>query len=92
MLFKRVAMIADSGGGIGEGAAKKLNELGGSVVIIDDDQAKIDLVVKAQPTGKISSPKDIAPVAVFFASDDTSYVTGQTFYFCRCKSLFAKIA
>jgi NAD(P)-dependent dehydrogenase (short-subunit alcohol dehydrogenase family) len=85
-------MIAGSGGGIGEGAAKKLNELGGSVVIIDDDQAKIDLVVKAQPTGKISSPKDIAPVVAFFTSDDTSCVTGQTFYFCRCKSLFANIA
>lgn len=46
MLFKRVAMIAGSGGGIGEGAAKKLNELGGSVVIIDNDRAKVDRVVQ----------------------------------------------
>lgn len=49
-------------------------------------------LLEAQPTGKISSPKDISPVVTFFASDDTSYVTGQTFYFCRCKSLFANIA
>ena len=43
---KRVAMITGSGGGIGEGVAKKLSELGVKVVINDVDQAKVDRVVQ----------------------------------------------
>ena len=46
MLFKRVATITGSGGGSGEGVAKKLSELGGSVVINDVDQAKVDRMVQ----------------------------------------------
>lgn len=30
------------------------------------------------PLGRIGEPKDIAPAAVFFASDDSSWVTGET--------------
>ena len=37
--------------------------------------------VEAQtPLGRIGQPKDIAPAAVFLASDDSSWITGETFY------------
>lgn len=37
--------------------------------------------VEAQtPLGRIGQPQDIAPAAVFLASDDSSWITGETFY------------
>ncbi len=37
--------------------------------------------VEAQtPLGRIGRPADIAPAAVFLASDDSSWITGETFY------------
>ena len=32
------------------------------------------------PLGRIGQPKDIAPTVVFLASDDSSWITGETFY------------
>lgn len=32
------------------------------------------------PLGRIGQPKDIAPAVVFLASDDASWITGETFY------------
>jgi 3-oxoacyl-[acyl-carrier protein] reductase len=32
------------------------------------------------PLGRIGQPKDIAPVAVFLASDDSAWITGETIY------------
>jgi NAD(P)-dependent dehydrogenase (short-subunit alcohol dehydrogenase family) len=42
---------------------------------------------KSQPTGKIGSPQDVAFGAVFFASDEASFITGQILYVCGGKSL-----
>ncbi len=37
--------------------------------------------IEAQtPLGRIGQPKDIAPVAVFLASDDSAWITGETIY------------
>ncbi|HZZ70884.1 MAG TPA: glucose 1-dehydrogenase [Pirellulales bacterium] len=37
--------------------------------------------VEAQtPLGRIGQPKDIAPAVVFLASDDASWITGESFY------------
>ena len=37
--------------------------------------------IEAQtPLGRIGRPDDIAPVAVFLASDDSKWVTGETLY------------
>ncbi|MEO7300584.1 MAG: glucose 1-dehydrogenase [Verrucomicrobiota bacterium] len=37
--------------------------------------------VEAQtPLGRIGQPQDIAPAVVFFASDDASWITGETLY------------
>lgn len=32
------------------------------------------------PLGRIGKPADIAPAVVFLASDDSSWITGETFY------------
>jgi 3-oxoacyl-[acyl-carrier protein] reductase len=32
------------------------------------------------PLGRIGQPQDIAPAAVFFASDDSAWITGETLY------------
>jgi 3-oxoacyl-[acyl-carrier protein] reductase len=32
------------------------------------------------PLGRLGQPKDIAPVAVFLASDDSAWITGETIY------------
>jgi 3-oxoacyl-[acyl-carrier protein] reductase len=37
--------------------------------------------IEAQtPLGRIGQPQDIAPAAVFFASPDSSWITGETLY------------
>jgi 2-hydroxycyclohexanecarboxyl-CoA dehydrogenase len=35
-------------------------------------------LARAIPLGRIAEPGDIAPAVAFFASDDASYITGQT--------------
>ena len=37
-------------------------------------------VERQTPLGRIGRPSDIAPAAVFFASDDASWITGETLY------------
>jgi len=32
------------------------------------------------PLGRIGQPQDIAPAAVFFASDESSWITGETLF------------
>jgi 2-keto-3-deoxy-L-fuconate dehydrogenase len=32
-----------------------------------------------QPTGRLAVPDDIAPLVVFLASDESAFVTGQTY-------------
>ena len=41
------------------------------------DQAKESLITKI-PLGRIGSPSDIAASALFLASDEAGYITGQT--------------
>jgi len=37
--------------------------------------------IEAQtPLGRIGKPKDIAPAAVYLASDDSGWITGETLY------------
>ncbi len=43
------------------------------------DQGDFRKTFEAQtPLGRVGEPKDIAPAAVFFASDDSSWITGET--------------
>ena len=46
-------------------------------------------LVKTIPARRIGTPEDIGNAAVFLASDESSYVTGQTLYVCGGRSLGA---
>ena len=49
------------------------------VVSAGFDQGDFRKTFEAQtPLGRVGEPKDIAPAAVFFASDDSSWMTGET--------------
>ena len=49
------------------------------VVSAGFDQGDFRKTFEAQtPLGRVGEPKDIAPAAVFFASDDSSWITGET--------------
>ncbi len=44
-------------------------------------------LIAMQPTGRVGKPEDIANGVLFFASDASSYVTGQTVHICGGKSV-----
>ena len=44
------------------------------------DRAAMARVMSRTPMGRVGEPSEIAAIAVFLASDDSSYVTGQTIY------------
>jgi len=44
------------------------------------DEAAKNRVLSRTPLGRIGDPEEIASIAAFLASDDASYVTGQTIY------------
>ncbi|MDX9786133.1 MAG: 3-oxoacyl-ACP reductase FabG [Desulfobacterales bacterium] len=46
-------------------------------------------LLKKQPTGTFGEPDDIANAVMFFADDKASFVTGQVFYVCGGRSLYA---
>lgn len=45
-----------------------------------NDQEAMRRVLSRTPMGRIGEPEEIASVAAFLASDDASYLTGQTIY------------
>ena len=47
--------------------------------VIDDADATAKILSRT-PIGRIGNPAEIAAIAVFLASDESSYVTGQTIY------------
>lgn len=47
--------------------------------VMSDDKARRTILSRT-PMGRIGDPKEIAAVAVFLASDEASYITGQTVY------------
>jgi NAD(P)-dependent dehydrogenase (short-subunit alcohol dehydrogenase family) len=44
------------------------------------DQAAKQRLLSRTPLGRIGEPQEIAAIAAFLASEDSSYVTGQTIY------------
>lgn len=44
----------------------------------DPDQARKDFIAR-QPMGRLGEAREIAPIIVFLASDESSYATGQSF-------------
>jgi NAD(P)-dependent dehydrogenase (short-subunit alcohol dehydrogenase family) len=44
------------------------------------DKAAMNKILSRTPMGRVGEPDEIAKVAVFLASEDSSYITGQTIY------------
>ena len=53
------------------------------------DPVEREAVERHIPMGRSGTPEEIAAVVAFLASDDASYVTGQTLFACGGLSLFA---
>ena len=47
---------------------------------VADDPSKMARVMARTPMGRLGEPSEIAAIAAFLASDEASYVTGQTIY------------
>jgi NAD(P)-dependent dehydrogenase (short-subunit alcohol dehydrogenase family) len=62
--------------GIGPGTI--LTELAKQAVLTDD--AARSKILSRTPLGRCGEPEEVAAVAAFLASDDASYLTGQTIY------------
>jgi len=52
------------------------------------DPEKRGAVVSHIPLGRVGTPEEMAAVFAFLASDDASYITGQTIYACGGLTLF----
>jgi NAD(P)-dependent dehydrogenase (short-subunit alcohol dehydrogenase family) len=64
----------------------RVNAIGPGSIMTDilnavakDPEAKKKILSRT-PLGRIGDPKEVAGIAVFLASDDSSYITGQTLY------------
>ena len=64
----------------------RVNAIGPGSIMTDmlasvaDDAAARKRVLSRTPMGRIGQPSEIAGIAAFLASDDASYLTGQTIY------------
>jgi glucose 1-dehydrogenase len=47
---------------------------------VNADPAAKNRILSRTPMGRIGEPAEIAAIAAFLASDDASYITGQTIY------------
>jgi glucose 1-dehydrogenase len=47
---------------------------------VNNDPAARNRILSRTPMGRIGEPSEIASIAAFLASDDASYITGQTIY------------
>jgi NAD(P)-dependent dehydrogenase (short-subunit alcohol dehydrogenase family) len=62
--------------GIGPGTiATEMLNMG---FLTSDEQGK--MILSRTPAGRLGEPREVAAVAAFLASDDASYMTGQTVY------------
>lgn len=64
----------------------RVNAVGPGTILTDmakkvmADEAAYKMILSRTPMGRCGEPEEMASVAVFLASDDSSYITGQTIY------------
>jgi NAD(P)-dependent dehydrogenase (short-subunit alcohol dehydrogenase family) len=64
----------------------RVNAIGPGSIMTDilkavaDDEAAMGRILSRTPLGRVGDPAEIASIAAFLASDDASYITGQTIY------------
>ena len=76
------------------GDGVRVNSIGPGAIVTPinkswiDDPARKESVEKHIPMGRAGTASEIAAVAAFLASDDASYITGQTIYACGGLTLY----
>ncbi len=64
----------------------RVNAIGPGSILTDvfkqvvNDEAAVNTILSRTPLGRVGEPEEVAKVAVFLASEDSSYITGQTIY------------
>ncbi|MFM5932396.1 MAG: SDR family NAD(P)-dependent oxidoreductase [Novosphingobium sp.] len=64
----------------------RVNAIGPGTILTEmgkaflNDEAAVKRVMSRTPLGRAGEPEEVADIAVFLASDQSSYVTGQTIY------------
>jgi NAD(P)-dependent dehydrogenase (short-subunit alcohol dehydrogenase family) len=64
----------------------RVNAIGPGTILTDmargimNDRAAEDRILSRTPLGRCGEPSEVAAIAAFLASDDASYITGQTIY------------
>jgi NAD(P)-dependent dehydrogenase (short-subunit alcohol dehydrogenase family) len=49
-----------------------------SLGLVLDDPGMVDALAKTIPVGRIGTPADVGALAAYLASDEASWLTGQT--------------
>jgi glucose 1-dehydrogenase len=63
---------------VGIGPGTILTELARTAVLTDEASRR--MIMSRTPMGRAGEPEEIAAIAAFLASDDASYITGETIY------------
>ncbi|CAD7337138.1 SDR family oxidoreductase [Sphingomonadales bacterium 56] len=63
---------------VGVGPGTIATEMLKEGILTNDDQRR--MILSRTPSGRLGDPAEVASVAAFLASDDASYMTGQTIY------------
>ena len=77
-LANKIAVVTGASKGIGTAIARQFAAEGATAGIANSDFEREMIAVT--PLGRAAQPLDIALPAVFLASDDARFVTGETLY------------